>query len=87
MSLRDGIEQALLRIATTGLVLWLSGKIFRLGGDRTVEVAGNVFNVLNAGGFHQFTYSTAWATYSPNFLQMRSRQNPRAFQLTLIGRF
>jgi hypothetical protein len=62
------------------------GKVFRFG-ERQVEVAGNVFNIFNAGGFHQFTYSTAYATYSPNFLQMRSRQNPRSLQLTTVVRF
>ncbi|MBI4477892.1 MAG: TonB-dependent receptor, partial [Acidobacteria bacterium] len=63
------------------------GKIFRFAGSRQVELAGSIFNILNAGGFHQFTYSTAWRTDSPNFLQMRSRQNPRALQLTMVVRY
>ncbi|MBI1875976.1 MAG: TonB-dependent receptor [Acidobacteria bacterium] len=71
-------------INTLGLKI---GKIFRFARTRQFEFAGSIFNALNAGGFHQFTYSTAYATYSPNFLQMRSRQNPRALQLTMVVRF
>lgn len=64
-----------------------AGKIINLGNGRQFEIAGTVFNLLNAGRFHQFTYSTANATWSENFLQMRSRQNPRALQLTALLRF
>jgi hypothetical protein len=71
-------------VKTLGLKI---GKVFRFANARQVEVAGSLFNLFNAGGFHQFTYSTAWATYSPNFLQMRSRQNPRALQLTIVARY
>jgi hypothetical protein len=70
-------------VKTLGLKI---GKVFRFG-TRQFELAGTIFNILNAGGFNQFTYSTAYATYSPNFLQMRSRQNPRALQLTMVARF
>lgn len=71
-------------IKTLGLKI---GRVFRFARTRQLEIAGNILNLLNAGGFHQFTYSTAYATYSPNFLQMRSRQNPRALQLTMILRY
>jgi hypothetical protein len=52
-----------------------------------VEVAGNIFNLLNGGDYTQFTYSSAYQTWSPNFLQMRNRQPARAFQLTTVFRF
>lgn len=52
-----------------------------------IDQRGSIFNLLNAGYFQQFTDRTADATYSPNFLQMRSRQNPRALQLTIVARF
>jgi hypothetical protein len=50
-------------------------------------VAGNIFNLLNAGDFTQYTYNSAYQSWSPNFLEMRNRQPARAFQLTLVGRF
>ncbi|MGQ0733645.1 MAG: carboxypeptidase regulatory-like domain-containing protein [Acidobacteriota bacterium] len=71
-------------VKTLGLKV---GKVLRFGRSRQVEVSGSLFNLFNAGGFHQFTYSSAWATFSPNFLQMRSRQNPRAMQLTMVFRY
>jgi hypothetical protein len=70
-------------ITTVGLKV---GKLVRI--DRySVEVAGNIFNLLNAGDFTQFTYNSAYQSWSPNFLEMRNRQPARAFQLTLVGRF
>jgi len=71
-------------VKTLGLKV---GKIVRLGGSREFELSGTIFNILNAGYFHQYTYSTAYATWSSNFLQMRSRQNPRALQLTMVLRY
>ncbi len=71
-------------IHTVGLKL---GKRVSLGGTREVEVAGNIFNLLNAGDYTQFTYSSAYQTWSPNFLQMRNRQPARAFQVTTVFRF
>jgi hypothetical protein len=52
-----------------------------------VELAGNIFNLLNAGDFTQFTYNSAYQSWSTNFLQMRNRQPARAFQLTTVFRF
>ncbi len=71
-------------IKTLGLRI---GKIFKLGGDREFELDANIFNVLNAGGFNQFSYNSAYQTWSSNFLQMRNRQPARALQLNFIGRF
>jgi hypothetical protein len=52
-----------------------------------VEIAGNVFNLLNGGDFTQFTYNSAYQSFSSNFLQMRNRQPARALQLTIVTRF
>ncbi len=71
-------------IHTVGLKV---GKRVRLGGTREVEVAGNIFNLLNAGDFTQFSYNSAYQTWSSLFLEMRNRQQARAFQLTIVGRF
>jgi hypothetical protein len=71
-------------INTVGLKV---GKQFRLPQQHQVEVAGNIFNLLNAGDFTQYTYNSAYQSWSTNFLQMRNRQPARAFQLTLIYRY
>ena len=71
-------------IHTVGLKV---GKIIKLGGAREVEVAGNIFNLLNGGDFTQYSYNSAYQTWSSNFLQMRNRQQARAFQLTAVFRF
>jgi hypothetical protein len=71
-------------IHTVGLKV---GKRFRLPGQRDIEIAGNIFNLLNAGDFTQFSYNSAYQTWSSLFLEMRNRQQARAFQLTLVGRF
>jgi carboxypeptidase family protein len=71
-------------IVTAGLKV---GRIIRLGSTREVEVAGNLFNLFNAGDFTQFTYNSAYQSWSTNFLQMRNRQPARAFQLTTVFRF
>ncbi len=63
------------------------GKVVKIAPSREVEVAGNIFNVLNAGDFTQFTYNSAYQSWSTNFLQMRNRQPARAFQLTTVLRF
>jgi hypothetical protein len=63
------------------------GKVVKLGSAREVEVAGNIFNLLNGGDFTQFTYNSAYQSWSTNFLQMRNRQPARAFQLTTVLRF
>ena len=70
-------------ITTAGLKV---GKTFRV--DRyQIELAGNVFNLLNAGDFTQYSYNSAYQSWSPNFLEMRNRQPARAFQLTTMVRF
>ena len=71
-------------IHTVGLKV---GKRFNFGADRNVEIAGNVFNLLNGGDFTQFSYNSAYQSWSPNFLQMRNRQPARQFQLTAVVRF
>jgi hypothetical protein len=70
-------------ITTAGVKI---GKLFTFGPYR-VEVAGNIFNIFNAGDFTQYSYNSAYQSWSPNFLQMRNRQPARAFQLTTIFRF
>ncbi len=71
-------------IHTVGLKI---GRIIRLGGPREIEIAGNVFNLLNGGDFTQFSYNSAYQTWSSLFLEMRNRQQARAFQLTSVFRF
>jgi len=70
-------------INTVGLKV---GKIFKVN-RYSFEVAGNVFNLLNAGDYTQFNYTSAYQTWSTNFLLMANQQPARAFQLTLVGRF
>jgi len=70
-------------ITTVGLKI---GKVFRFGRYQA-EVAGNIFNLMNAGDFTQYSYNSAYQSWSPNFLQMRNRQPARAFQLTTLFRF
>ena len=71
-------------ITTVGLKI---GRRFSLGAAREVEIAGNIFNLLNAGDFTQYSYNSAYQTWSSDFLLMRNRQPARAFQLTIVGRF
>jgi hypothetical protein len=63
------------------------GKTIKLGASREIEVAGNVFNLLNDGNYWQYNYSGANEKFNPNFLQMRNQQSARAFQLTGVLRF
>ena len=62
-------------------------KRFRLAGQRELEVAGNIFNLLNGGNYYQYNYSGANEKFNPNFLQMRNQQPARAFQATAVLRF
>jgi hypothetical protein len=71
-------------IHTVGLKL---GKIVGLGARREVEVGGTIFNLLNGGDYTQFSYNSAYQSWSPNFLEMRNRQPARALQLTTVVRF
>lgn len=61
------------------------GRRFKIGRPE-IEVAGNFFNILNAGNFQQYA-SGANQTYSSNYLRKFNRQPPRAFQITIVGRF
>ncbi len=63
------------------------GKRFRIGGQRELEVAANIFNLFNWGDHHQYRYGSANAVYSPNFLQLRNLQTARSLQLTAIFRY
>ena len=71
-------------IHTVGLKV---GKVIRFGGDRNIEVALNVLNLLNGGDFTQYSYNSAYQSWSGNFLQMRNRQPARQGQLTVVARF
>src|SRR5438445_3775112 len=65
-------------VKTLGLKI---GKKFHLGGGRNVEVAANIFNLLNAGDFTQYNYNGANEVFNQaNFLQMRNQQPARALQ-------
>ncbi|MGE5245954.1 MAG: TonB-dependent receptor domain-containing protein [Betaproteobacteria bacterium] len=79
----DGQVQAP-AIKTLGLKI---GKIVPLGGTREVEVAANLFNLLNAGNYTQYNYSGASERFNPNFLQFRNQQSARAVQGTVVFRF
>ena len=62
------------------------GKLFKF--DRyQFEVAGNIYNLLNAGDYTQYSYTSAYQSWSSNFLLMRNQQPARAFQLTMLARF
>lgn len=71
-------------VKTLGLKI---GKKTKLVRGAELEIAGNVFNLLNAGNYFQYNYSGANETFNPNFLQMRNQQAARAFQLTSVLRF
>jgi hypothetical protein len=79
----DGQVQAP-AIKTLGLKV---GKTVRLGGTREVELAGNLFNLLNDGNYTQYNYSGANERFNPNFLQLRNQQAARGFQATAVFRF
>jgi hypothetical protein len=70
-------------ITTVGLKI---GKLIRYQ-RYSLEIAGNIFNLLNGGDYTQYSYNSAYQSWSPNFLQMRNRQPARAFQLTTVFRF
>jgi hypothetical protein len=71
-------------IHTIGLKI---GKRFNIGEVGDLEIAGNIFNLLNGGDYTQFSYNSAYQTWSSNFLEMRNRQSARAFQFTTVFRF
>ena len=63
-----------------------AGKIFDLGATQ-FELTAQIFNLMDAYNHNQYTYSSANRTYSPNFLQLRSRQNARTLLLRGTLRF
>ncbi|HUE89351.1 MAG TPA: TonB-dependent receptor [Vicinamibacterales bacterium] len=71
-------------VKTLGLKI---GKTIRLGGSRDIELAGNIFNLLNAGDRTQYNYSGANERFNPNFLLMRNQQAARGFQATVVFKF
>jgi hypothetical protein len=71
-------------IKTLGLKI---GKTFTISGSHQVELAGNLFNLLNQGNYSQYNYSGANERFNPVFLQLRNQQAARAFQATVVYRF
>ncbi|MFB3852706.1 MAG: TonB-dependent receptor domain-containing protein [Vicinamibacterales bacterium] len=61
------------------------GRRFRFA-RQELEVAANVFNVLNGGNFQQYA-SGANQEWNPNYMRKFNRQPPRALQLTIVSRF
>ena len=39
-----------------------------------LEVAGNIFNLLNGGNYTQYSYNSAYQSWSSNFLLMVNQQ-------------
>ena len=70
-------------VHTVGLSL---GKAVDIGPGQ-LELMVQAFNLLDAYNHNQFTYSSANRTYSPNFLQLRSRQNARTLTVRANLRF
>ncbi|MBE3135683.1 MAG: TonB-dependent receptor, partial [Acidobacteria bacterium] len=62
------------------------GRRFKLG-PQEIEVAGNFFNILNAGSFQQYAAGANQEYSTANYLRKFNRQPPRAFQITIVDRF
>ncbi len=59
-----------------------------IGGSRNVEVAGEVFNLLNAGHYTEFSRQGANRRYNPQtFATFTNPQTPRAATLQVTVRF
>lgn len=72
-------------VHTVGLKL---AKNFRLGGPRVVQVGFNMFNVLNAARFTEWSRSGANRLYSPTvYLVGDNRQPARSYQVEATLRF
>jgi hypothetical protein len=72
-------------VKTLGLKI---GKKVNLTSTNSVELAANVFNLLNAGDFTQYNYNGANEQFNTaNYLQMRNQQPARALQVTVVYRF
>ena len=63
------------------------GKKVNLTGTNSVELAANIFNLLNAGDYTQYNYNGANEQFNPNYLGMRNQQPARALQVTAVYRF
>jgi hypothetical protein len=63
------------------------GKRLNLTRTNSVELAANIFNVLNAGDYTQYNYNGANEQFNPNYLGMRNQQPARALQVTAVYRF
>jgi hypothetical protein len=72
-------------VKTLGLKI---GKKINLTRTNSVELAANIFNLLNAGDFTQYNYNGANEQFNTaNYLQMRNQQPARALQVTAVYRF
>jgi hypothetical protein len=63
------------------------GKKMNLTQGNSVELAANIFNLLNAGDYTQYNYNGANEQFNPNYLGMRNQQPARALQVTVVFRF
>jgi len=64
------------------------GRTFGAAVGREVELAANVFNVLNGGDYTEYARTGANRIYNPqNFLTHTNPQTPRALQLEVVVRF
>ena len=70
-------------ITTAGLKI---GKVLKYQRYQ-LEVAANIYNLFNGGDYTQYSYTSAYQTWSSNFLKMQNQQPARAFQLTAVVRF
>jgi hypothetical protein len=64
-----------------------AGKKIDVGRGNSVELAANIFNIMNAGDYTQYNYNGANEQFNPNYLGMRNQQPARALQLTMVYRF
>jgi hypothetical protein len=64
------------------------GKRINVGGGRNVEVSGDVFNLLNAGNYTEYSRQGANRFYNPQtFGTFTNPQTPRAATLQIVARF
>src|SRR5262245_19366437 len=63
------------------------GKKVNLTQGHSVELAANIFNLLNAGDYTQYDYNGANAQLNSSYLGMRNQQPARALQVTAVYRF
>ncbi len=74
------------RNESVGAVQFKLGRRFVLGRNE-LEVAVNVFNVLNAGNFQQYAAGANQEYSTANFMRKFNRQPTRGVQLTIVNRF